>query len=98
MVAAAIVKNSELKIKNVGINPTRTGIIDVLKKDGAKIEIENKREIVGEPIANIIVKSSALKSTNIELSEIPLLIDEIPIIAVTATQSEGITKITAQKN
>lgn len=97
MVATTIVKNSELKIKNVGVNPTRTGIIDVLKRMGAKIEIENKREIAGELIANIVVKSAALKSTNIERSEIPLLIDEIPIIAVAATQAEGITKITGAK-
>lgn len=97
MVAAAIVKNSELKIKNVGINPTRTGIIDVLKRMGAKIEIENKREIAGELLADTVVTSAALKSTNIERSEIPLLIDEIPIIAVAATQAEGITKITGAK-
>ncbi|MBI5574534.1 MAG: 3-phosphoshikimate 1-carboxyvinyltransferase [Elusimicrobia bacterium] len=97
MVATAIVKGSELKIKNVGINPTRTGIIDVLKRMGAKIEIENKREIADELIADIVVKSSELKSTNIERGEIPLLIDEIPIIAVAATQSEGITKITGAK-
>ncbi|MDO8734004.1 MAG: 3-phosphoshikimate 1-carboxyvinyltransferase [Elusimicrobiota bacterium] len=97
MVAATIVKNSELRIKNVGINPTRTGIIDVLKRMGAKIEIENKREIAGELIADIIVKSSELKSTNIERNEIPFLIDEIPIIAVVATQAEGITKITGAK-
>ena len=97
MVAAAIVKNSELKIKNVGINPTRTGIVDVLKRMGAKIEIENKREIAGESLADIVVKSSELKSTNIERSEIPFLIDEIPIIAVAATQAEGITKITGAR-
>ena len=64
---------------------------------GAKIEIENKREIAGELIADIVVKSSELKSTNIERSEIPLLIDEIPIVAVAATQSEGTTKITGAK-
>ncbi|MFH0947392.1 MAG: 3-phosphoshikimate 1-carboxyvinyltransferase [Elusimicrobiota bacterium] len=101
MVAATIVKNSELKIKNVGVNPTRTGVIDVLKKMGAKILIENKRAHgvtgAGEPIADIIVKSSNLKSTVIEQSEIPLLIDEIPIIAVAAMQAEGTTKITGAK-
>ncbi len=97
MVAATIVKNSELKIKNVGVNPTRTGIIDVLKRMCAKIEIENKREIAGEVIADIVVKSSELKSTEIERSEIPLLIDEIPIIAVAATQAKGMTKITGAK-
>lgn len=97
MVAAAIVKNSELRIKNVGINPTRTGIIDVLKRMGANIKIENKIEIGNEPVADIIIKSSELKSTEIKKEEIPLLIDEIPIIAVAATQAEGITKITGAK-
>lgn len=97
MVAATTVKNAELKIKDVGINPTRIGIIDVLKRMGAKISIENKREITGEPIADIVVKSSDLKSTEIKKSEIPFLIDEIPIIAVAATQSEGTTKITGAK-
>ncbi|MFH1540690.1 MAG: 3-phosphoshikimate 1-carboxyvinyltransferase [Elusimicrobiota bacterium] len=104
IVAATIVQNSRLtigqaglKIKNVGINPTRTGIIDVLRRMGAKILFENEREIAGEPIADIIVRPSELKSTNIEQSEIPLLIDEIPIIAVAATQSKGTTKITGAK-
>ena len=97
MVAAAITKNSAIKIKNVGVNPTRTGIIDVLKRMGAEIEIENKREFSGEPVADIIVKSSELKSIEIVKKEIPLLIDEIPVIAVAATQAEGITTITGAK-
>ncbi|MDD5686802.1 MAG: 3-phosphoshikimate 1-carboxyvinyltransferase [Elusimicrobia bacterium] len=92
--AAAIIKNSKLRIKNVGVNPTRTGVIDVLKRMGAKISIENKRKIAGEPVADIVIKSTDLKSTEIGREEIPLLIDEIPIIAVAATQSEGTTRIT----
>lgn len=94
IVAATIVKNSGLRIKNVGINPTRTGIIDVLKRMGADISIENEKANAGEPVADVIVKSAELKSTEIGKNEIPLLIDEIPIITVAATQAEGITKIT----
>ena len=97
MVAALIVPGSELKIKDVGINPTRTGIINVLKRMGAKIEIENEREINNEPVADIIVKYSELKSTDINKNEIPFLIDEIPVIAVAATQAKGVTKITGAK-
>ncbi|MBN1383532.1 MAG: 3-phosphoshikimate 1-carboxyvinyltransferase [Elusimicrobia bacterium] len=93
MVAAVINRNSELRIKNVGINPTRTGIIDVLKRMGAKISIEHKKEIAGEPLADIIIEFSDLKSTEINKNEIPLLIDEIPVIAVAATQAHGTTKI-----
>ncbi|MEW6558132.1 MAG: 3-phosphoshikimate 1-carboxyvinyltransferase [Elusimicrobiota bacterium] len=97
MVATLIVKNSELKIKNVGINPTRTGIIDILKRMGADIKVENKKEFGNEPVADIIVKSAELKSTEIKEKEIPKVIDEIPIIAVAATQAEGTTKITGAK-
>lgn len=91
--AALITKNSEIKIPDVGINPTRCGCLEVFKRMGAKIEIFNKREINNEPVADLLVKSSDLKGVNIEKEEIPLLIDEIPIIAVVATQAEGITVI-----
>jgi 3-phosphoshikimate 1-carboxyvinyltransferase len=88
-----ITKNSEILIKDVGVNPTRCGFLKVLKRMGANIEILNERELNNEPIADILVKSSELKGVNIEGEEIPLLIDEIPVIAVVATQAEGITLI-----
>ncbi|MCF6093372.1 3-phosphoshikimate 1-carboxyvinyltransferase [Microaerobacter geothermalis] len=93
LVAGAIVPNSQLLLKNVGLNPTRIGIIHVLKRMGAKMQEENYRHFGNEPAADLIISSSSLKGTVIEGSEIPTLIDEIPVIAVLATQAEGITII-----
>lgn len=93
MVAAAIVKNSKVTIENVGINYTRSGIIDVFKKMGANIELFNERVVSGEPVADVKVSYSDLKAVTIEGADIPRLIDEIPVIAVLATQAEGTTVI-----
>ncbi|MRH42408.1 3-phosphoshikimate 1-carboxyvinyltransferase [Aquibacillus halophilus] len=93
LVAAAISKGSNLTINNVGLNPTRTGIIDVLKKMGADITIVEEKLIGGEPIGSISIKSSSLKGTVIEGDIIPRMIDEIPIIALLASQAEGETII-----
>jgi 3-phosphoshikimate 1-carboxyvinyltransferase len=89
IVAASIIPNSELKISDVGINPTRAGIIEVLQKMGGGIKIENQRQIGGEPIADIIVSSSPLKAANVQGELIPRLIDEIPILAVAMAAAEG---------
>ena len=95
IVAGLIVPNSDITIKNVGLNPTRTGIIDVVLRMGADIEILDKRIISGEEVGDLRVKySSNLKSCNINGADIPRLIDELPIIALLATQAEGVTKIT----
>lgn len=93
MVAAAIVKNSKVTIENIGINYTRSGIIDVFKKMGANIELLNERVVSGEPVADVKVSYSDLKAVTIEGADIPRLIDEIPVIAVLATQAEGTTVI-----
>lgn len=93
IVAGLIVPNSEILIKNVGINPTRTGIIDVLLEMGGNITIHNKRIWQGEEVADILVKSSDLKGTIIKGEIIPRLIDEIPIIAIAAAVAHGETKI-----
>lgn len=94
IVAASILPGSELLIKNVGVNPTRTGILDVLKRMNARIKFENEQKLGEEPTADILVKYSELKSTEVTKEEIPRLIDEIPILAVAATQAEGTTRIT----
>ena len=94
MVAGSIHSNSEIMIRNVGINETRAGIISVLNRMGASLEFSNKKDYSGEPACDILVKSSNLKSTNISGKEIPLLIDEIPIIALAAVFAEGETLIT----
>ena len=93
IVAGLIVPNSEITLKNVGINQTRTGIIDVVKRMGGDIRIENINNQNGEPIADIKIRYSKLKSTEISGDDIPRLIDELPVIAVLATQAEGQTII-----
>jgi len=93
IVAALITKNSNLLIKDVGLNPTRTGILDVLKMMGAEISIINERNLNNEPIGDLLVKSSKLKGLEISGDMIPSLIDEIPIISILATQAEGKTTI-----
>ncbi len=90
IVAALIVPNSEIKIINVGMNPTRIGFLSVLKQLGANILIENERTIGGEPLADIIVKSSTLKSNCVlEGDIIPNIIDEIPILSIAAANAVG---------
>lgn len=90
---ALICPNSEITIKNVGINPTRSGILDIYKQMGAKIKIENIRKISNEMVADITTSSSELCGIEIGGEIIPRLIDEIPIIAVAATQARGTTVV-----
>ncbi|MDR3071793.1 MAG: 3-phosphoshikimate 1-carboxyvinyltransferase [Endomicrobium sp.] len=97
IVAALIVTGSNLTIKNVGVNPTRDGLIEILKQMGADITLTNMREISHEPVCDIVVKYSKLKAVNIDASVVPRMIDEIPIFALVATQAEGITKISGAK-
>lgn len=93
LVAGAIVPGSDLVIENVGINPTRTGILEALALMGADIQRENEREVAGEPVADLRVRSSRLRSCTIAGDIIPRLIDEIPILAVAAVFAEGTTII-----
>ncbi|MGY6528728.1 MAG: 3-phosphoshikimate 1-carboxyvinyltransferase [Cyanobacterium sp.] len=93
LVAGAIAPNSDLLIENVGVNPTRVGILEALQMMGADITLENQREAAGEPVADLRVKSSQLKGCTIEGAIIPRLIDEVPILAVAACFAEGTTKI-----
>jgi 3-phosphoshikimate 1-carboxyvinyltransferase len=93
LVAASIVPNSDLLIENVGINPTRTGILEILAEMGADITYENQREVTGEPVADLRVRSANLKACRIGGAVIPRLIDEIPILAIAASCAEGTTTI-----
>lgn len=93
LVAGAIVPGSELWIDNVGVNPTRTGILEALEQMGADITLENQREVAGEPVADLRVRHSDLKACEISGDIIPRLIDEIPILAVAAAFAEGTTII-----
>lgn len=93
LVAGAIVPNSVITLRKVGLNPTRTGIIDVMLAMGADLQIINEDLDTFEPVADIVIKTSSLKGITIEGEIIPRLIDEIPIIALLATQAEGMTVI-----
>jgi 3-phosphoshikimate 1-carboxyvinyltransferase len=93
LVAGAIVPGSELWVENVGVNPTRTGILEALEMMGADIEMENQRVVAGEPVADLRVRSSSLKACEIAGDLIPRLIDEIPILAVAAVFAQGTTVI-----
>ena len=91
--AGLITPNSEILIKNVGINETRDGIIRVVQSMGGNITLLNERTACGEKIADILVKSSSLKAVTIEGAIIPTLIDELPVIAVLAAYAKGTTVI-----
>ena len=93
IVAALIVPGSELIIRNVGLNPTRTGLLPVLKRMGADIEILDERIVSGEPVGDLKVVSSSLEGTNVLPDEIPSLIDEFPILCVAAAMAAGKTEI-----
>lgn len=90
---ALLVPDSQLRIENVGINPTRTGLLTVLKKMGVEIRIENQHLISNEPVGDLIIKSQPLRGTEIEGEIIPRMIDELPLIAVIATQAKGQTVV-----
>ncbi|SHI58550.1 3-phosphoshikimate 1-carboxyvinyltransferase [Malonomonas rubra DSM 5091] len=93
LVAGLIVPDSELLLKNVGVNPTRSGIIDILQQMGGSIELLNQRELSGEPVADLLVKSSQLKGIEIGGELVPRAIDEFPVVSVAAAFAEGVTTI-----
>lgn len=95
MVGALLIKDSEIILRNVGINPTRTGLMNVLKRMGAEVNSEHLHEVSGEPVADILCKGGKpLKGITIRAEEMPLLIDEFPILCIAAARAEGITEIT----
>jgi len=93
LVAALIVPGSELLLKNVGVNPTRSGIIDILQQMGGSIELLNPRELSGEPVADLLVKSSNLQGIEIGGELVPRAIDEFPVVSVAAAFAAGVTTI-----
>ncbi|HHY39962.1 MAG TPA: 3-phosphoshikimate 1-carboxyvinyltransferase [Syntrophaceticus sp.] len=93
MVAAVLVPGSQVLIRDVGINPTRTGIIDVLKMMGADIEVIDQRSWNGEPVADLMIGSAQLKGVEIKNPLLPRVLDEIPVLAVAAAAAEGETVI-----
>jgi len=97
IVACLILKDSRIVIKDIGINPTRSYFIEIIKNMGADIKIKNNRVLNNEQLADIEVKSSLLKSVHINKEFIPNIIDEIPVLCVAAAFSEGKTLITGAK-
>ncbi|HRY29271.1 MAG TPA: 3-phosphoshikimate 1-carboxyvinyltransferase [Elusimicrobiota bacterium] len=93
LVAALIAPGSEILLRNVDVNPTRDGLLEVLQAMGANIKREDIRVMGGEPVCDLVVKTSGLKATRVDEEIIPRLLDEIPILTVAATQAEGVTEI-----
>lgn len=93
LVAAVLVPGSQLLIRDVGLNPTRSGLLEVLLAMGARITAENQRIIGGEPIGDLFVESSDLHAIQVEGSIIPRLIDEIPVLAVAMAMAQGESKV-----
>ncbi len=93
MVAAAIHPDAEIRLTGVGMNPTRTGIIDVLRAMGADLSIEEERQVAGEPVADVVARSSQLQSTIIDGELVARAIDEIPALAVAAAFATGTTEV-----
>jgi len=91
IVAALITPNSALTIKNVGINPLRSGLIDTLIEMGADIQLQNRHDVAGEPVADIVAKSSNLHGIQVPASRAPSMIDEYPVLAVAAASAHGVT-------
>jgi 3-phosphoshikimate 1-carboxyvinyltransferase len=93
MIAAALLPNSEIVLPNVGINPSRTGILDTLTLMGAHYQLGEQTEVNHEPRARINAGHSTLRGVTLGGAMIPRIIDEIPILAIAATQAEGVTTI-----
>ncbi len=93
MVAAAVHPDAELHLTGVGVNPTRSGVIDALREMGADVSVEEERTVAGEPVADIVVRSSELRGIEIGGDMIPRLVDELPALAVAAAFARGTTVI-----
>jgi 3-phosphoshikimate 1-carboxyvinyltransferase len=94
LLAAALLLNKPLVIENVGVNPTRTGLLGVLARMGARLELLDPREQGGEPVTDVRVLPGALTGTRVAPAEVPALIDEVPVLAALAARAEGETRIT----
>ena len=97
MVGASISEGSDIVLQHVGVNPTRIGVINILRQMGADITLSNEREVGGEPVADIRVRSAPLKGIVIPEDQVPLAIDEFPVLFVAAACAEGETVLTGAK-
>ena len=94
IVGASIVPDSEIRIPNIGLNPARTGILDILLEMGANIQIENQREESGEPVGDLLIRPAQLRGISISRTQVPKTIDEFPIFCVAAAMADGKTTVT----
>ncbi|WP_299233160.1 bifunctional prephenate dehydrogenase/3-phosphoshikimate 1-carboxyvinyltransferase [uncultured Halomonas sp.] len=93
LVAAAITPGSDLVLEHVGINPTRIGVINILKLMGADLRLENEREVGGEPVADLHIRHAPLQGIDIPLEQVPLAIDEFPALFIAAANARGTTRL-----
>jgi 3-phosphoshikimate 1-carboxyvinyltransferase len=93
LVAATVVPGSQLGVRGVGVNPTRTGLLAVLDRMGAEIRLHQRRQVQGEPVADLVAGSSRLRAARVEAPEIPGLIDELPVLAVAMALAEGTSEV-----
>ena len=92
LVAAALVAGSDLTVRGVGLNPTRTGLVEVLRRMGAEIEVEHTGD-VDEPVGDVRIRHRPLHGTEVGAAEIPSMVDELPLLGLLATQAEGVTEV-----
>jgi 3-phosphoshikimate 1-carboxyvinyltransferase len=93
LVAACIHPRARVTVRDVGVNPSRTGLLDVLRQMGADLAVTNERVVGGEPVADVTAASSRLRGVEVGGATIPRLIDEVPVLAVAAAVAEGTTTI-----
>ena len=93
LVGAAITPGSRLRLRHVGVNPTRTGLLEVLQTMGAPLQVENRKQVTGEPVADLLIEHGALGPFSIGPDLVPRLVDEIPALAVAALFAEGVSRI-----
>lgn len=91
--AATVVPDSELRLLEVGLNPTRIGLLRVIERMGGAVSVENRRMVGMEPVAELVVSSATLRATSVEADEVPLLIDELPLVALLGALAEGTTTV-----
>lgn len=93
ILAATLLPGSELIVTGVGVNPTRTGLIDVLERMGARIAVFNRRTVAGEPVADLEIAHAELVATEVEPEEVPRLVDELPLFVLAASMARGVSRV-----
>jgi 3-phosphoshikimate 1-carboxyvinyltransferase len=97
LVAAVVVPGSRIELHGVGVNPTRTGLLEILQSMGAKIEINNFRTVTGEPVADLVAESSDLRGVDVSPALVSRAIDEFPVLSIAAAHANGLTRISGAK-